>query len=45
MTRLRRRRFDDDELVDAGLVSRRHPDGTVRGLLSHRQVVASDDGS
>ena len=42
VTNLRRKGFDDDELVDAGLASRR-PDGTVRDFLNHRLVLPVRD--
>jgi DNA primase len=40
---LRRRGFTDDELVDAGLVSR-HPDGSVTDLFRLRLVLPVRDG-
>jgi DNA primase len=39
---LRRLRFNDDEAVDAGLVSR-HPDGAVEDFFTHRLVLPVRD--
>lgn len=44
VTNLRRKGFGDDELVDAGLASRR-PDGSVRDFFNHRLVLPVRDGA